>query len=126
MQAGAAATRAAGCLLLGLPCSMRQWSGLRMMSVLAGARIWWMTISSPTSYICSESSNLAIRAEHYPVAICGGGPTGQTLAALLGKYGIASVLLERSTTPPQHPQVSSEATTSAIRLCAHHAQHCMI
>jgi hypothetical protein len=39
MQASAAATRAAGCLLLGLPCSMRQWSGLRLMSVLAGAHI---------------------------------------------------------------------------------------
>lgn len=43
-------------------------------------------------------------AEHYPVVICGGGPTGLALSALLGKYGVASALFECRPDLPQHPQ----------------------
>lgn len=38
------------------------------------------------------------------MAICGGGPTGLTLSALLAKFGVPSMLFERSTMLPQHPQ----------------------
>ena len=45
-------------------------------------------------------------AGEWPVVIAGGGPTGLALSALLSKFGIASLLLERSVALTQHPQVS--------------------
>ena len=39
-----------------------------------------------------------------PVAIIGAGPAGLALSALLSKFGVPSVLLERSPALPTHPQ----------------------
>ncbi len=44
---------------------------------------------------------------HYPVAIVGAGPTGLTLANLLGGYGIRTLLLERSATTVNEPRAVS-------------------
>ena len=41
-----------------------------------------------------------------PVLIAGAGPTGLTLSALLGKLGVPSLVLDRSPTLPNHPQVA--------------------
>jgi len=40
-------------------------------------------------------------ARHYPVAIVGGGPTGLTLANLLGVYGVETIVLERNAEIPE-------------------------
>ena len=40
------------------------------------------------------------------MVIIGAGPTGLTLSALLSKFGLPSLLLERAPAPTQHPQVS--------------------
>lgn len=39
-----------------------------------------------------------------PVAIVGAGPAGLTLSALLSKFGVPSILLERAPALPTHPQ----------------------
>lgn len=39
-----------------------------------------------------------------PVAIIGAGPAGLTLSALLSKFGVPSILLEKSLALPTHPQ----------------------
>lgn len=39
-----------------------------------------------------------------PVAIVGAGPAGLTLSALLSQYGVPSVLLEKASALPTHPQ----------------------
>lgn len=39
-----------------------------------------------------------------PVAIVGAGPAGLTLSALLSQYGVPSLLLEKLSTLPTHPQ----------------------
>lgn len=39
-----------------------------------------------------------------PVAIIGAGPAGLALSALLSKFGVPSILLERSPALPTHPQ----------------------
>lgn len=39
-----------------------------------------------------------------PVAIVGAGPAGLTLSALLSKFGVPSILLERAAALPTHPQ----------------------
>lgn len=44
---------------------------------------------------------------HYPVVIAGGGPTGLTLANLLGMYGIECLLLERHAATVQEPRAVS-------------------
>ncbi len=44
---------------------------------------------------------------HYPVAIVGAGPTGLTLANLLGGYGIRTLLLERNATTVDEPRAVS-------------------
>lgn len=44
---------------------------------------------------------------HVPVAIAGAGPTGLTLANLLGVYGIACVLIERNAVTVQEPRAVS-------------------
>jgi len=44
---------------------------------------------------------------HYPVAIAGGGPTGLTLANLLGTYGIECLLLERKAATVHEPRAVS-------------------
>ncbi len=44
---------------------------------------------------------------HYPVAIVGGGPTGLTLANLLGVYGIQTLLIERNTATVHEPRAVS-------------------
>jgi len=68
-----------------------------------------------------RSSLILLPAEHYPVAICGGGPTGLTLSALLAKLGVPSVLFERAETLPQHPQVELalllSTTLEQARVC---------
>ena len=44
---------------------------------------------------------------HYPVAIVGAGPTGLTLANLLGVYGIPCVILERNAATVHEPRAVS-------------------
>ncbi len=50
-----------------------------------------------------DSSGLA--AEHVPAVIAGAGPTGLTLALLLSRLGIPSLLLDRASGLTSHPQV---------------------
>lgn len=70
---------------------------------------------------CIDRHRYLLPAEHYPVAICGGGPTGLTLSALLAKLGVPSVLFERAETLPQHPQVELalllSTTLEQARVC---------
>lgn len=40
-----------------------------------------------------------------PVVIVGAGPTGLTLSILLGKLGIANLVLDAAKALPNHPQV---------------------
>jgi len=42
-----------------------------------------------------------------PVLICGAGPTGLTLANLLGQYGVPTVIVERNLTTVQEPRAVS-------------------
>lgn len=44
---------------------------------------------------------------HYPVVIVGGGPTGLTLANLLGVYGVTCLLLERNASTVSEPRAVS-------------------
>lgn len=44
---------------------------------------------------------------HYPVAIVGGGPTGLTLANLLGVYGVECLVLERNAATVHEPRAVS-------------------
>ena len=44
---------------------------------------------------------------HYPVAIVGAGPSGLTLANLLGGYGVRTLLLERNATTVNEPRAVS-------------------
>ncbi len=44
---------------------------------------------------------------HFPVAIVGAGPTGLTLANLLGVYGVACVLVERNAATVHEPRAVS-------------------
>ncbi|HEY6831216.1 MAG TPA: bifunctional 3-(3-hydroxy-phenyl)propionate/3-hydroxycinnamic acid hydroxylase [Pseudolabrys sp.] len=44
---------------------------------------------------------------HYPVAIVGAGPTGLTLANLLGVYGVPCVVIERNAATVQEPRAVS-------------------
>lgn len=57
----------------------------------------------------SRSSRLQRRQQREPesvtpVAIIGAGPAGLALSALLSKFGVPSILLERSPALPTHPQ----------------------
>lgn len=45
--------------------------------------------------------------EHYPVIIIGAGPTGLSLANLLGRYGVEFLLVERNATTVQEPRAVS-------------------
>lgn len=56
---------------------------------------------------CLQRVGLSTFAGQAPaVAIVGAGPTGLTLSALLSQYGVPSMLLERASALPAHPQVS--------------------
>ncbi|WP_338664530.1 bifunctional 3-(3-hydroxy-phenyl)propionate/3-hydroxycinnamic acid hydroxylase [Pararoseomonas sp. SCSIO 73927] len=44
---------------------------------------------------------------HYPVAVIGSGPTGLTLANLLGRFGVAVLLVERNAATVQEPRAVS-------------------
>ena len=44
---------------------------------------------------------------HYPVVIIGSGPTGLTLANLLGVYGVRALIVERNVTTVQEPRAVS-------------------
>ncbi|WP_051041287.1 bifunctional 3-(3-hydroxy-phenyl)propionate/3-hydroxycinnamic acid hydroxylase [Blastomonas sp. AAP53] len=46
-------------------------------------------------------------ADHYPVIVIGGGPTGLTLANLLSRYGTRALLVERNATTVQEPRAVS-------------------
>ena len=46
-------------------------------------------------------------ADHYPVIVIGGGPTGLTLANLLSRYGTRALLVERNSTTVQEPRAVS-------------------
>jgi 3-(3-hydroxy-phenyl)propionate hydroxylase len=46
-------------------------------------------------------------ASHYPVVIIGAGPTGLTLANLLGRYQVRFLLVERNSTTVQEPRAVS-------------------
>jgi 3-(3-hydroxy-phenyl)propionate hydroxylase len=52
------------------------------------------------------NEDLVLRS-HYPVVIAGGGPTGLTLANLLGMYGIDCLLIERHASTVQEPRAVS-------------------
>ena len=43
-------------------------------------------------------------ARKVQVAIVGAGPTGLTLSALLSRYGVTSLVLEKGAALPTHPQ----------------------
>lgn len=45
--------------------------------------------------------------DHYPVVIAGGGPTGLTLANLLGVYGVDCLMLERNASTVSEPRAVS-------------------
>lgn len=45
--------------------------------------------------------------DHYPVVIVGGGPTGLTLANLLGVYGVDCLMLERNASTVSEPRAVS-------------------
>ena len=45
--------------------------------------------------------------KHYPIAIVGGGPTGLTLANLLGTYGVQCLLLEKNAATVHEPRAVS-------------------
>ncbi len=49
---------------------------------------------------------------HVPVLIVGGGPTGLTLSALLSRFGVSSLLVERNPTTCDHPQAHVVNTRS--------------
>jgi 3-(3-hydroxy-phenyl)propionate hydroxylase len=49
----------------------------------------------------------ASHGDAVPVLICGAGPTGLTLANLLGRYGIRTILVERNLTTVQEPRAVS-------------------
>jgi 3-(3-hydroxy-phenyl)propionate hydroxylase len=44
---------------------------------------------------------------HYPVVVIGGGPTGLTLANLLGRHGVPVLLVERNATTVREPRAVS-------------------
>lgn len=46
-------------------------------------------------------------ADHYPIIVIGGGPTGLTLANLLSVYGTRALLVERNATTVQEPRAVS-------------------
>jgi 3-(3-hydroxy-phenyl)propionate hydroxylase len=50
---------------------------------------------------------LDTHATHYPVIIVGAGPTGLTLANLLGRYAVRFLLVERNPTTVQEPRAVS-------------------
>lgn len=63
----------------------------------------------PAALVSSNSSWLQQRQRKQPqsvapVAIVGAGPAGLTLSTLLSKFGVPSILLERSPALPTHPQ----------------------
>jgi 3-(3-hydroxy-phenyl)propionate hydroxylase len=47
------------------------------------------------------------KTEHYPVVICGAGPTGLMLANLLGSYGVEVLLIERNAATVSEPRAVS-------------------
>lgn len=52
------------------------------------------------------SGRISLR-DHYPVVIVGGGPTGLTLANLLGVYGVTCLLIERNAATVSEPRAVS-------------------
>ncbi len=57
--------------------------------------------------IRSASDRSVLFRPHYPVAIVGAGPTGLTLANLLGVYGVDTLLLERNAATVHEPRAVS-------------------
>ncbi|KAL0022974.1 hypothetical protein WJX79_000687 [Trebouxia sp. C0005] len=60
--------------------------------------------SSPTTPPKRLASSGAGSIQHFPVLIAGAGPTGLTLSILLGKLGLPSLVVDRSSGLPNHPQ----------------------
>lgn len=55
--------------------------------------------------LLAQGARLGVKqSEGKRVLICGGGPTGLSTALLLAKYGIPSVVFEKSHELPQHPK----------------------
>ena len=54
--------------------------------------------------LMAHGARLVAQQEEKRVLICGGGPTGLSTALLLAKYGIPSVIFEKSHELPQHPK----------------------
>ena len=58
----------------------------------------------PASARLLATAAAAAEAEPWPVVVVGAGPTGLTAALLLAKYGVPSLVLERSAALTTHPQ----------------------
>ena len=52
-------------------------------------------------------------ARKVQVAIVGAGPTGLTLSALLSRYGVTSLVLEKGAALPTHPQAHPYTETGS-------------
>lgn len=55
----------------------------------------------------AHGSGEAVISTHFPVAVVGAGPTGLTLANLLGVYGVETLLLERNAATVHEPRAVS-------------------
>ncbi len=66
-----------------------------------------MIAASPIDFRSGLSEPDAMLRTHYPVAIVGAGPTGLTLANLLGVYGVEALIIERNAATVHEPRAVS-------------------
>lgn len=101
------------CMSLGGGVRMR--SSLRAGRTLKRPRLLMLSHRLSVRLVITNSNSTSSRQQHKqqqdqlqpqssPVAIVGAGPAGLTLSALLSKFGVPSILLERAPALPTHPQ----------------------
>lgn len=74
-------------------------------AALAAALPLCRRLSAAASFATgTAASSASPTTEEVPVIIAGAGPTGLTTALLLAKYGVRSMVLEKSKTITDHPQ----------------------